>query len=106
MRHPRFTVRRLMVAVAVVGVIGGGWIEGERRRARFRELVKVYTLQVMNYSAIMYSGPGGEHFEKYVRDRRAKNAKPLAYYTEMLRKYQFAARYPWLPVAPDPPEPE
>lgn len=26
--------------------------------------------------------------------------------TEMMRKYERAARYPWLPVTPDPPEPE
>src|SRR5579871_4762470 len=28
------------------------------------------------------------------------------YYAEMARKYDRATRYPWLPIAPDPPEPE
>jgi hypothetical protein len=27
------------------------------------------------------------------------------YHVELRRKYERAARYPWLPVAPDPPEP-
>jgi hypothetical protein len=30
----------------------------------------------------------------------------LAYHATMARKYERAARYPWLPVEPDPPEPE
>jgi hypothetical protein len=28
------------------------------------------------------------------------------YHQQMLEKYAFAARYPWLPVEPDPPEPK
>ena len=28
-----------------------------------------------------------------------------AYHTAMVRKYRHAARYPWLPVEPDPPNP-
>ena len=28
------------------------------------------------------------------------------YHQMMVDKYNWAARYPWLPVAPDPPEPE
>lgn len=30
----------------------------------------------------------------------------IAYHTAMVRKYRHAARYPWLFVEPDPPEPE
>jgi hypothetical protein len=29
----------------------------------------------------------------------------LLYYRQLIAKYEWAARYPWLPVAPDPPEP-
>jgi hypothetical protein len=29
-----------------------------------------------------------------------------AYHAELRRKYEHAARYPWLPVEPDTPEPE
>jgi hypothetical protein len=28
------------------------------------------------------------------------------YYAAMRKKYEFAERYPWLPVEPGPPEPE
>jgi hypothetical protein len=32
--------------------------------------------------------------------------KKVAYFAEMRKKHARAASYPWLPVAPDPPEPE
>ena len=108
LHRARFTVRRMMVAVAIVGVIVGGWIEiaKGRRRARFDELSQEYYLRMLNCSVITYSGPGGAHFEELVKAKEARNAKPLAYYAEMFRKYRSAARYPWLPVAPDPAEPQ
>jgi hypothetical protein len=42
MRVPsvRFTVRRMMVAVAVVGLVSGGLIGLERRRQRFLHLYR------------------------------------------------------------------
>jgi hypothetical protein len=30
----------------------------------------------------------------------------IVYYQSLASKYQHAARYPWLPVEPDPPEPK
>jgi hypothetical protein len=35
-----------------------------------------------------------------------KSLEELDYHARMIRKYQHAASYPWLPVEPDPPEPE
>jgi hypothetical protein len=35
-----------------------------------------------------------------------KLANRTEFYTRMARTYEDAARYPWLPVPPDPPEPE
>jgi hypothetical protein len=29
----------------------------------------------------------------------------VRYHSEMAEKYKRAARYPWMPVSPDPPEP-
>jgi hypothetical protein len=33
------------------------------------------------------------------------SAARAAYHTALVQKYERAARYPWLPVEPDPPEP-
>jgi hypothetical protein len=33
-------------------------------------------------------------------------AERIAYHSRMRRKYERAARFPWLPVEPDPPEPK
>jgi hypothetical protein len=35
-----------------------------------------------------------------------KNPRKAAYHAAMLRKWKRAADYPWLPVEPDPPEPQ
>lgn len=40
------------------------------------------------------------------RQSLALARRRTAYHAAMARKYRRAARYPWLPVAPDPPEPE
>jgi hypothetical protein len=44
--------------------------------------------------------------EKVIRAESDKIRKVAAYRTAMRKKYQHASRYPWLPVAPDPPEPK
>jgi hypothetical protein len=85
--RPRFTVRRLMVAVAVVGVVLGIGSDLDRRRRRFLDLRSYY-----REKAVIHS----ECWTRIVSMRD--------YY--LSRKYERAARYPWLPVAPDPPEPE
>lgn len=100
----RFTVRRLMVVVATVAVVlglGGMWM----RRERYVGLAHAYSLQ----EQVARDHPGLSQVTKM--DRRGKvllNAFPdkLARYTRMRAKYEHAARYPWLHVAPDPPEPE
>jgi hypothetical protein len=90
MRLPRvrFTVRRLMVAVAVVGFALASLTLSanySRRADYFASLQPEWV-----------SWQSGSH------SFRAK----WDYWVEMEHKYRRAARYPWLPVAPDPPEPE
>lgn len=41
-----------------------------------------------------------------IHKTRAEVAALRHYQAQLRRKYRRAARYPWLPVAPDPPEPE
>jgi hypothetical protein len=110
--RPRFTVRRLMVAVAIVGVIVGGRIEGERRRDRF--LLKVIHHYIRSSDANdqrrVLDSPFVPFFDPEGRARfQAKIAAldaQIFYHERMKIKYAWAALYPWLPVWPDTPEPE
>jgi hypothetical protein len=95
-----------MIAVAVVGLIVRCAVEGERRRARFHQLVVHYTQRVLHYSVFSYSGPGGEHMRKAWVAHLQRAARRRTYYTAMMQKYRRVERYPWLSVEPDPPPPE
>jgi hypothetical protein len=37
---------------------------------------------------------------------RSQDARRRQYWARMEAKYRWAARYPWIPVLPDPPEPK
>jgi hypothetical protein len=92
MKLPRFTIRRLMVATAIVAVVFGvyGWTM--RRSTIFRrEAAK-------HLEDTLVLGP----FTYFPNDSEPR----AAYHWALAEKYSRAARYPWLPVAPDPPEPE
>ena len=55
------------------------------------------------------SGIGKEDARNELESFRRKVAnwrRWTSYHTAMARKYRHAARYPWLPVEPDPPPPE
>ena len=93
MRRPRarFTVRWMMVAVAIVamGAATSGLFarrEEYQRRALTHELLA------------------------YFLRRGCSNIAPqpsrASYHEELQLKYERAARFPWLAVEPDPPEPD
>jgi hypothetical protein len=92
MRLPRvrFTVRRMMIAVAVVGVALGMCLWMVRRSKIFRERSNDHG---RTWAAMM--------------ERGMEPGNGLAdYHRRLSEKYDRAALIPWLPVAPDPPEPE
>ncbi len=94
----RFTVRRMMVAVAVVAVVLFFAIELPRmsRRARLYDLkARLNERNIVLYEHWRPDQPGFE-----VARARAGWCRNLA------AKYRHAARHPFLPVAADPPEPE
>ena len=99
MRAPRvrFTVRRLMIAVAVVGIILGPYTTCRNRAARFDERCEWHYRRIDELLRGVYYGDDAAW-------RRV--AARAAWHTEMHEKYDLASRRPWLPVAPDPPEPE
>ena len=90
----RFTVRRMMVAVAAVALMSYGVVLW-RRASEYRGRADSYGIRVI----MVDSGLSPDDLER-------KNRRLNEYYESMQRKYDRAARYPWLPVAPDPPEPE
>jgi hypothetical protein len=124
MRLPRvrFTIRRLMIAVAVVGV--GLGIEGYRRRlvsvsVRRRQVAMAYRLDAQMYKVeamaaeLERTTPKG--FVGFTADNPsgpidddgiARRFRLATHYQELAVKYRRASGYPWLPVGPDPPAPE
>ena len=140
----RFTVRRMMVAVAFVAVAAWGAslvpLSAEyRRRASLAERAEL-AFDVLEDSANRKAVAVGRDADAAERDgmgrpwdglvsrairleprdpdladseAKAASARDAVRYgllrrrcTIMKEKYDRAARYPWLPVAPDPPEPE
>ncbi|WP_406698044.1 hypothetical protein V5E97_04240 [Singulisphaera sp. Ch08] len=94
MRLPRLRVRTLMVAVAVVALMA--WA------SRMLSLSVAYQRRADTYwtNLLRVESPGvrgGWRTPPTEHDRWASH---------MTNKYRNAARYPWLPVAPDPPEPK
>lgn len=88
MRVPRvrFTVRRLMIAVAVAGLVCSLPEAMERRRLAF-------------------TGMSNYHFNKLITLSKSTNPQ-YAYHYKLHLKYYEASKRPWLPVWPDPPEPK
>lgn len=113
-----------MVAVAVVALLIGGTLE----YARLKRLSREYAGRALNARRAMARakrsvGWSHEHWlaecrrfdqleqasgnwYKLVRPLSPEQAKKLVNYWEpVVAKYDRAARYPWLPAAPDPPRP-
>lgn len=86
MKRPRFTVRWLMLLVAIVALLFGGLAITRSRRASFLK-----RSEELRWSA-------------YV-ERHGGSIKAAEYCEQLAPKYEYAARHPWLPLSPDPPEP-
>ena len=108
MRLPRFsfrlTVRRLMVAVAIVAVVIGIVTELDRRRERYTRLARQHSVVRDELHKFLVVVPPSGSLE-FFGDRRAI-AELVGYHGRLKAKYEEAARHPWLPVEPDPPEPK
>jgi hypothetical protein len=93
MRPPyaRYSVRRMMAAVAIAGLVLGlmAWMRARAEDFRWRA-----ELNLMNAGACHHP-----------EDSPAVMRR-LQYYASLVEKYEWSASHPWLPVAPDPPEPE
>src|SRR4051794_9969645 len=110
--RPRLTVRRMMIAVALVALlIYGGMVR--RHRLNLAAMCQIADLGVRHTGAsyrledgietlrtVKTGSPALTPAEVEGRSRRS------AYWVALGRKYERAALIPWLPVPPDPPEPE
>ena len=120
--RPQFTVRRLMLVVALAGLALGGGIWGSKmwrlsgvhaRTARFhrswlglyrqRETVILKSLGRLEQFAAQHALPPPSVARH--RDDAAGYARKADFREALALKYERAARYPWLPVETDPPEP-
>jgi hypothetical protein len=98
-----------MVLVALVAVGGWGW-RLVNLQEKYRDRVKTLAANILFLDTVgrLYS-VRAERLDGEVldfRDEAARCARISAHYTRLKLKYERAARYPWLPVEPDPPEPE
>ena len=95
----RFTTRQMMACVAVVGLVTS--LEANRRRSQYVSLAESH--HSMEHPAIcgltldLLRDETSEFSQLWKRQRD--------YHARMADKYERAARYPLLPVVPDPPEP-
>lgn len=112
MKLPRCRVRTMMVVVAVAG-LGVFGVQMARRRtalsaraATCAQAQKVDKIWKEKYRRRLADcSPGAEPNVHDLR-RYSLFSRRLAHYTALKAKYEHCARYPWLPVAPDPPEPK
>ncbi len=105
MRPPRLRIGTLMILAALIGVLVASF--------KFRGLSAEYQKRanLFEYWETFYSSPlswatkdGGQavmtpaHVE-------ALQSRERDHYRRLKEKYRYAARYPWVGVEPDPPEP-
>jgi hypothetical protein len=95
LRRLRFTVRSLMVVVALVAF--ACWVG--QRHARFRALAADHESRMIRLAIISMMRIG------IAFDRAGRRVEPWEsdWHEAMAQKYRRAARFPWLPIAPDPP---
>jgi hypothetical protein len=92
----RMTTRRWMVAVAVVAVTFGMTLGGIRlKRQRDRHLLH----------AALHQSPVDRARKRGGGRSNPLDSRLIEYHASMARRYRHVARYPWLPVEPDPPAP-
>jgi hypothetical protein len=123
MRLPRirFTWRQMMVAAAVVAVVTGGMVIAGRQtvyrvRATFyaqQKQVAAKRWQHWSQEAVRLSGllgernpPRSDQDRQLVVEMVHYSRNRAAYHARLRVKYERVARYPWVPIDPDPPAPD
>ena len=113
MPRPRLSIRRLMLIVAVVAAMLGGLIE----YGRLTRVAAAYRAKAEDHAGLektlrMIIGQTGPNSPidispgEGLRSRRFTAKVVAEFQAGLARKYERAARYPWLSVEPDPAVPE
>ena len=105
MKRPRLSLRLAMLLVAVVALTLGIGTECMRRRSRFLTLASFHAAEACDGRIV----PLAIRATMSETELTACDERRLAweeYHAGLAAKYERAARYPWLPVEPDPPEPK
>src|SRR5262245_11372892 len=97
----RVSIRMLMALVAIAALIMAGAVL-LKRSSEFRSLAEEQADSEMGSLEYADDARG----ERGDPQRVARGEQMAAYHRELKIKYERAARYPWLSVEPDPPEPE
>jgi hypothetical protein len=100
MQVPRFTIRWMMVLVASVGLTLGSIAWLGRRSEDFRRTAKRHELALRG----LYQ-PAANADGEHLAIPEVPYGPRYDYHAALKQKYERAARNPWLPVEPDPPEP-
>lgn len=111
MRMPRFRVRTMMVGM--VGVALALTVARLAQTASERlEVADSYARQANIYrksaatDEMLLLEPNAEATRQTKINSMDRYSRLAAYYSDLEAHYRRTARYPWLPVAPAPPEPE
>ena len=94
----RFTVRRMMAAIVVVAILLGAGLELVRRRERILRMSEAHVGFAGLEGTLDVTDEGPAYFGLKTEKGR--------WHEFMRRKYDYYGHHPWLPVPPDPPEPD
>ena len=118
MRLPRMTTRRWMIVTAAVAAAFGIRSEIARRREMYRQHAVLLRLEEARAQNDLTIAAGDEiGWKRSCIPQEVDPEDPglpaalgdyqrrVLYFRLLIHKYEYAARYPWLPVALDPLEP-
>lgn len=118
-----------MVAVAILALTMGGTTGAVRLYRRHQDLYFRFILHEVVAATLARGDPSMDMVDRFrvhigiengklidraptesekdeARRQMARRLRGIHYHSQLARKYKHAARYPWLPVEPDPPKPE
>lgn len=132
MRMPRFTIWRMMILVAVIALVFSGTLaamRGGRWSGIYQQKAAEHAAKLpgLNYVADLHARAAqacrdrAESFRSSGKTEDAASSieqaawwdksvaelrERIRYRDRMRQKWEYAVRYPWLRVEPDPPAPE
>jgi hypothetical protein len=101
----RFTTHRTLIVVAVIAASLGALMEYNRLKRLSRDYMGM-VVQSRASDVCIRNGTMTYIFRDKPASTPPPNPQEADYYAGLAAKYERAARFPWLPVAPDQPEPE